>query len=393
MGLSVVPWGKPLVVDYPNYHVACAVGGRGRGASMTGAAITVKAMLQYGHNVMVLREHQRSIKHSNLNLIKDMIRTSGYASDFDLGRANDILCTATGAVTEFRGIRLNLDDLRSLHGYQFVWFEEPHKCTDEQLDVIMPSLRDEGITIFASWNPYLPDSAVERLRNYPGARVEFRTYKDNPYFPDVLEVERQQALKDRPPEIYEWIWDGAWRPQAEDAYFHYELVHDAFREPPVELGHGRTAGIDIAGSLLGDYTAIVVLDGDGQEVLVDRIREPDLHKRVQWLYGRLTVAECNDVVIDCTGGRGQAEMEALNGLGVDCTEFIFTRQSKSEMLNDLRMSLSNRELRLANNDLKKELLDLGEQTQKALTGHDDLVMALGMANRIPVEVHHVEAYY
>ena len=375
--LQVAPWAEGLFRDYPDYDYGCAVGGRGRGASQMFARLVMRAMLEFGHNVLIGREHQKSIEQSNIRLVKQIIDESDYAQYFDTGLQQTIRCV-NGATCSFKGIRYSLNSWRSLADFQLVWLEEPDQCTDEQMDIILPSIRDEGVTLVASWNPYLPKSPVEQLRDMPNARVEFATYKDNPFFPPHLEELRQTQKRTRPEEIYRWIWDGKFRPQDESAYFHYQIVEAAFEGAVGKPNDDRVAGIDIAGSTDGDYTAIIIIDNEGREVVVDRIREPDLHKRTLWLYAILSKHRTYSALVDITGGRGEAELDRLQELGIDAEGFTFSLPKKGKLMNDLRMALSDRELKLCDPLLESELLDLGE-TMKALTEHDDLVMALGMA--------------
>ena len=380
MPLQIVDWGKELFDTYPNYPMACLVGGRGRGASELAARIAIRAMLEFGDNVLIGREHQKSIKDSNINLIKKIIRESEYSRYFNLSIKTEIKCLQSGAICGFKGIRLNMDDWRSLSDYQLIILEEAHDMTDEQLDVILPSLRDEGITIIALWNPQFADSPIERLRTYPGAKVEFHTYEDNNFKNESLATHTQWDKDNRPNEITNWKWEGGFKPQDESAMYPYWLVDDAYGNDfdDDDLLDDRIAGLDIAGSESGDYTSLHIQDLEGREVHADRIQEPDLHKRVTWAHTKLTKYGCSLVLVDCTGGRGQAETEALIELGITAQPFIFTRSSKPAILNNLHMSLSNRELSLRNETLKAELKDLGE-TGKALTKNDDMVMALGMA--------------
>lgn len=384
MPFDVVPWGHEIYDAYPDYPQALAVGGRGRGASVLFAQVVVKAMLEYGHDALVGREHQTSIKQSNINLIKRVIRNSEYAGYFNLGLRNEIRCVQTGAVCEFKGIRRSLEDWRSLDGYACVWLEEPHMMTADQLDVVMPSLREPGQVLLASWNPYLPNSPIERLRGFDDGIVEFRTYEDNPYFPDELERVREYDLKAQTSERYGWIWKGLFLPQDESALFPYEIILRAFEarddEEQVEDSQAElVAGIDIAGSKRGDYTAMVILDPSGREVFSDRVRQPNLKERINWIYKRLAANGCELAYVDCTGGRGEAEVDALlDKYDMAAHPVIFTNKSKTVMLDSLHSALAYDELRLVNPDIRDELIDLGEDG-KALKGYDDYAMALAMA--------------
>ena len=377
--IQIPEWSRDALERYPDYPAAFFRGGRGRGASQSIARIVLLAMLKHGHNVIVGRQSQVSLEDSNLGLMKTAIRECGLIKYFDVDRRMDIMCRRNGARAVFRGIRNRVNSWRSLDGYQVVWLEEPDEITSEEFDVILPSLRSTPTpTLFASWNPYLPDSPVETLLDlYPGAIVETRTYRDNPFFPQNLKVLRAQQERIMPPEKYRHIWEGEFRPQSEFAYFRHELVNSVYDTD--ETPEGKIiAGVDVAGSERGDYSAIVALDENGVEALSVNRRIADLRKRVTWMDRELREIGCRDITIDCTGGRGQAEAEALRDLGYQVEEFLFTRSTKPRVLNQVAMSLADRQIALRGEKLRAELLDLGD-TGEAMTGHDDLVMALAMA--------------
>lgn len=82
-------------------------------------------------------------------------------------------------------------------------------------------------------------------------------------------------------------------------------------------------------------------------------------------------------------------MEALHEKDISINKVIFTRVSKREMLDSLHVALADNELKLYNNDIMEELLDLGEDG-KALTENDDLVMALAMVVwKMPIRLNMV----
>ena len=49
-------------------------------------------------------------------------------------------------------------------------------------------------------------------------------WRDNPWFPDVLEQERQEDLKKRP-DVYDHIWEGDFRIFSEGAYYTQEMAN------------------------------------------------------------------------------------------------------------------------------------------------------------------------
>lgn len=382
--LGVIDWGIEVFNLYPDFPIFNAYGGRGRGASVLMGQIVVKAMLQFGHNCLIAREFQKSLDDSNISLIKDIIDNSIYAEYFDTTKRDRIICELNGAVCDFKGIRHKLNSWRSIHGYQLFHFEEARENTDDQWQVILPSLRDDNQTILASWNPELKDEDVERLLDKEGAINIKSTYAENPFFPDTLNEQRLEDMKMYSPELYEHVWEGEYKPQDGAAYFNYKIVDGVTVEyiDKEDKGFARVAGLDVAGSISGDYTALVIQDEFGNEIFAGHKQIPNLRDRITWVYNHLSENKCSRILIDCTGGRGEADLEALIDMDIDAEAFIFNRTSKPRLLDRLGMAMADKEIKIVNQDVVKELKDLGDDG-KALTGHDDYVMALALA----VEAH------
>lgn len=379
--LKVAPWARPVLLEYPHgYRKANLRGGRGRGASQALARLVIKAMLEHGHNVLIGREHQSSVKQSNIRLVKRIIGESVYAQHFDLSLKNVIVCRATNAVCEFKGIRLSLNDWRSLDDYQLVWLEEPDQVTDDQLDIILPSLREENQTLVASWNPLFEDSPIERLTKYRDALNFHTTYRDNPYFPHSLELERAEAERNRPPDVYEWVWEGAWKQIGTSNPFGAAAIAAAVEREWITPTKPETvAGVDVAyteneGS---DYTAVVRLDRAGNVLEARHFHkeEPeDRHEIINQL-----VEGTYYSAVDTTEASGRMAYLYLRKKGVRALKVPFTRDRKHTMvtyaanrLQEGRATLHNcpelvKEIRLFNAD--------GTGKYEASVGHDDLVCA------------------
>lgn len=68
-------------------------------------------------------------------------------------------------------------------------------------------------------------------------------YTDNPWFPEVLELERRIAKKNLPIEKYEWIWEGAYLEMSEAVVFRGKFVVQEF-EPDLKRWDGPYQGLD-----------------------------------------------------------------------------------------------------------------------------------------------------
>jgi phage terminase large subunit len=97
-------------------------------------------------------------------------------------------------------------------------------ATQKRTATRLPSRTLES-EIWFSWNPRLEKNAVDKFlrKNKPdNAIVVQADWRDNPWFPDVLEVERQHDLKVYP-ERYDHIWEGTYARAFEGAYFARQL--------------------------------------------------------------------------------------------------------------------------------------------------------------------------
>ena len=386
------PWLAPLFITNPLPRYVLLPGGRGRGATMGVAAYCVEQML-LGRNILCLREHQNAIADSNIAVMKQVVREMGLESEFNLDLAYELRCTRTGAQTAFRGCAHNLNSIKSIAGYAVVWFEESEDLSQESIDILMPSFREPGQNIIFTYNPRYEEDPIEQFRrtlNESNSLELFATWQDNIFFPPELEVERLRCVE-QTPERYGWIWEGKHKPEAASNPFGAELIKAAFERPHdfTDTSGDRVVGVDLAytDNPDSDYTAMVMLDLNGNELKTARFREADDDKRLQRVYEFCQGAYY--IMVDATDGRGGVLATKLgvmnpshpNQSGV--RDVQFTRPKKQGLVGGLAMRLAKRGLSLHSPELKLEMLDYGEDDKGGfggLHGHDDLVTALMLAN-------------
>jgi phage terminase large subunit len=94
--------------------------------------------------------------------------------------------------------------------------------------LLRPTIRKPESEIWFSWNPRRKTDTVDaflRQRKPDNAIVVQANWRDNDWFPEELEAERQLDLK-RFPERYDHIWEGGYAKAFEGAYF-AKLLNDA----------------------------------------------------------------------------------------------------------------------------------------------------------------------
>ncbi len=200
---------KPLLkpARYKGAH-----GGRGSAKSWHFASEVVKSLL-LGKNVVCIREIQNSIKDSSKRLIENIIADKGIEHLFKITE-REIVCIPSGALCLFRGMQDHTaESTKSLEGFDVAWWEEAQTASLRSLEILIPTIRKPGSELWFSWNPTNQDDPVDMLlRSQPpdDAIVVAVSWRDNPWFPDVLKEERDR-MKANDPSRYLHVWEGEYR--------------------------------------------------------------------------------------------------------------------------------------------------------------------------------------
>jgi phage terminase large subunit len=151
----------------------------------------------------------------------------------------------------FRG----LADLRAAHqiksieGYDIFYVDEASAISHESIVMMLPTLRKPGSELWCVYNPETEfDPVTVDLWNAPRddvLRVELLEGKaDNPWFPDILQVELETAYKNNPDEALH-VWGGQPRKQGDNAVMSRVAIRAAMSRV-VEETEPWEAGIDVA---------------------------------------------------------------------------------------------------------------------------------------------------
>ena len=209
----------------PSRYKVCR-GGRGSGKSWGIARALLILGAQKTIRVLCTREVQKSIQQSVYQLLKDQIAA------LNLGGAYEVMATEirgrNGSLFLFAGLSdMTADSLKSYEGIDVVWVEEAQNVTKSSWDILIPTIRKDGSEIWISYNPQLEsDETHRRFTTSPPpdcVNVEIN-WRDNPWFPSVLEAERQHAKDTMKPEEYAHIWEGKCKPAAEGAIYFDQMA-------------------------------------------------------------------------------------------------------------------------------------------------------------------------
>ena len=214
-------------------------GGRGGGKSQAFAdALLVSGMMR-PIRVLCAREIQRSIRDSVKRLLDDEIdrfslRHFYSSTDFEIRGQN-------GTLFIFSGLQ-HVESLKSLKGITHCWIEEAETLSERSIDVLLPTIREDNSEIWISFNPDRVTAPVwQKFVVAPprNALVKKVTWRDNPFFPDVLEAERQSCLA-QDPDKHRWIWEGEPREIGEGSFYGKLLLEarDEGRIAPIPVEPG-----------------------------------------------------------------------------------------------------------------------------------------------------------
>jgi phage terminase large subunit len=225
---------------------------------------------------------QKSIQQSVYQLLKDQIE------NLELGSKYETLATEirgrNGSLFLFSGLSdMTAESLKSFEGVDIVWVEEAQSVSKNSWNILIPTIRKESSEIWVSYNPQLEsDETHQRFTTNPPpdcVNVEVN-WKDNPYFPKVLEAERKHAQSTMKPEEYEHIWEGKCKPAVEGAIYFDQMAkadgrignvpHDPLLKTHAvwDLGFNDSMAIVLVQKLSSEIRVVHYVEGN-QRTLAD----------------------------------------------------------------------------------------------------------------------------
>lgn len=325
--LTIPPKLIPVFTQDARYRIA--KGGRGSAKTRTFALMTAVRGYQWGKEgksgqILCGREFMNSLEDSSLEEVKAAIRSVPWLEEYyELGdkfiRSKDGMISYT-----FAGLRRSLDSLKSKARILVAWIDEAETVSETAWRKLIPTVREDNSEIWVTYNPESKESATHKrfVEQTPDdAVVVDMNWKDNPWFPDVLERERQEDKRKRP-DIYDHVWEGDFLVHAEGAYYATEMrdCKDQGRIGTVQ--YAPSVPVTTAWDLgIGDSTAIWFAQHVGAEVrLIDYYESSgvglDHYMRVLnekgYVYGNHILP--HDVRVRELGS-GKSRMEVLDSLG------------------------------------------------------------------------------
>ena len=229
--MSILPiktprWCLPLLTGErgsPRYRGA--KGGRASGKShFFGEALIERMIEEPNTKAICIREVQKSLEYSSLQLLKDKITALGVGHYFEIQKNKIIPLNGSGVII-FQGMQDHTaESIKSLEGFDIAWVEEAQSMSNRSLELLDPTIRKNGSEIWFSWNPNLDTDPVEQIfKNNDRAVLVHVNFMDNPF---VTETTREMAdrVRAQNPLKYNHIWLGDYMKEIEGALWNADMI-------------------------------------------------------------------------------------------------------------------------------------------------------------------------
>lgn len=220
-------------------------------------------------SVVCVREIQKSLALSAKKLIEAKIEEFGVGHLFEITKT-EIRRLGGKGLCIFVGMQDHTaDSVKSLEGFDIAWIEEAQSLSQRSLDLLRPTIRKEGSQIWATWNPRRRSDPIERLLRgprgeRPDAIVVRANYTDNPFLPETMRLEAEDA-KVIDPEGFGHTWLGEYENIGSKVVIPAAWVQSAIglaEDLGIEVTGQKHGGLDVAGGEDGgDENAFAIRKG------------------------------------------------------------------------------------------------------------------------------------
>lgn len=204
-----------------------AVGGRGGSKSI----FFGDAFLRFcdaGERLCCAREYQNTIEDSVHALLSSRVATLGVAT---IQAAANKIHSQSGGEIFYRGLARNITGFKSAFGINRIWIEEGQGLSQETIDTVLPTIREEDSEIWISANRGSSKDPFSKsfLNQYERALDKDGYYEDddiliieinwwdNPFFPDTLNQQRLRDKANMSAAKYDHVWNGEYSDTVENA--------------------------------------------------------------------------------------------------------------------------------------------------------------------------------
>lgn len=208
-----------------------AYGGRGSAktrsfAKMTAIRGDIYATSGKSGVILCAREFQNSLDDSSFAEVVAAIQADPYLiTRWEIGQT--FIRHITRKVEYlFRGLRHNKESLKGIARILLCWADEAEQIQEDSWAVLIPTIREDDSEVWLTWNRGSEKSATNQrfiVKATPDMKIVEMNWRDNPYFPAVLDEERLRDLAARPDD-YGHVWEGEYKTAFMGSYFNKQLA-------------------------------------------------------------------------------------------------------------------------------------------------------------------------
>lgn len=174
--------------------------------------------------ILCARETMDSIRESVHQLLSDQIALLGLDDFYKILQSE--VRGVNGTEFVFAGLRKQtVSSLKSYEAIDICWVEEASVVSRRSLTILLPTIRKPGSEIWFTMNPDLATDAVYEdfvLYPPPGAVVIKMSFRDNNWLSPESR-QKIETLKERDPDTYDHVYEGATRSTVEGAIYKDEI--------------------------------------------------------------------------------------------------------------------------------------------------------------------------
>lgn len=316
--------------------------------------------------VLCARELQVSIADSVHSLLSQIIEENPlFKAVYKV--TNKEITGPHGTFFIFKGLKHNINEIKSTEGIDVCWVEEAQAVSDKSWETLIPTVRNEGSELWISFNTKNPtDPTYQRfvLRKRDNAIVRKVSYRDNPFFPKVLDDERLDLLQSDP-EAYAHVWEGDFDTRYSGSVYAKSVKLDQIKDtvqydPQLPIYTAWDLGYDDATALVfyqmarNEIRVIDYYENNFEDIqhycevlygckLIVKDRSPETGKVLRWEFGERISEERSgynylggkhyvphDAAYKLQAAQGRSIVEQAAEFGIVLTVIQATNQQNSE---------------------------------------------------------------
>lgn len=193
--------------------------------------------------ILCTREFQNSISDSVLSVLETQAEIIGCRGFYKF--QEKAVHGENGTLFTFKGLKNNIDSIKSFEGADIVWNEEAQRTSKKSIDKLYPTIRKPGAQIINTFNPEKDTDPiyVEHVKNHnpDNSYLCKVNYTDNPWI-DPEFVARAMEVRDLDYDEYAHIYLGECWSRSEAQVFNGKWTVDDFE--PGDDWDGPYNGLD-----------------------------------------------------------------------------------------------------------------------------------------------------